>query len=223
MAYVLTFLSGIIAFISPCLLPMLPIYISFMAGSNPSGHSRGTFLNALGFVCGFSAVFVLMGAAAATFGAFVRNMMPTFNVVAGLFVIVLGLHFTGWVNIPLLNKTKKLETQVSVVGFASAFLFGMVFAVGWTPCVGPLLGSALMLAADAATATQGALLLAAYAMGMAIPFLLSALFINKLKNTFAFIKRHYRVINVASGLFLICLGIFILTGRLNTFISFFRF
>ncbi len=222
MEYALTFLEGIITFISPCLLPMLPIYLTFLAGSAGSDKNKNAVKNSFGFVLGFTIVFVLLGAAAATFGGFIQDHMRAFNITGGVIVIILGINFAGIFNFPLLNRTKKLDVKIDVNNFFTAVLFGVIFSIGWTPCIGTFLGSALMLAANSKTYTKGVLLLLAYSAGMGIPFVVSALFVDKLHSAFSFIKKKYNVITLISGLFLIVMGIFMITGHFNKFLSFFR-
>lgn len=215
MAYVVTFLEGALTFISPCLLPMLPIYFAYLGGSPRGGGNAGTVVNACGFSLGFSAVFISMGAAAATFGAFIRAHTNALNIAGGAFVILLGLHYAGALRLPFMNVTKQLDAGVKVTGFFTAMLFGAVFSLGWTPCVGAFLGSALALAATAGGWRRGVGLLAAYSLGLAVPFVLSACLFQKLGGALAVIKKHYRVINVACGLFLVVLGALIAAGRLS--------
>ena len=144
MTYLISFLEGIITFISPCLLPMLPIYLLYFAGENRQGNTAKTLVNAVGFVLGFTCVFVLMGAFAAGIGGLLRQHQTAVNVITGLIVVIFGLNFMGVLNVGFLNGTHKLQTQVKELGFFSAILFGIVFSIGWTPCVGTFLSSALL-------------------------------------------------------------------------------
>lgn len=219
MQYFISFLEGIITFISPCLLPMLPIYISFFAGEQTDGKRHRALKNAAGFVCGFTTVFILLGAFAGTAGAFLATYQTAVNVVTGLVVIVFGLNFTGLIKIRLLNRTKKADIDVKVHTFFSSFLFGIVFSIGWTPCVGAFLGSALMLASQQASMGKGILLLFLYSMGLGIPFVISAVLIEKLKTTFAWIKSHYRMITFISGILLVIVGLFMMLGFMNRLLA----
>ena len=218
MQYFISFLEGIITFISPCLLPMLPIYVSYFAGGQVEKSSAKTLKNALGFVAGFSVVFILMGALAGTVGAFLREYQTAVNIASGLIVILFGLNYLGVLRLNIF-KGMKNPLAGKQLGFFSSVLFGIIFSVGWTPCVGAFLGSALMLASNRGSAITGILLLFCYSLGLAIPFALSALLIDKLKNTFIFIKKHYRTINAVCGIFLIVTGILMATGLMGTLLS----
>ncbi len=213
MQYVISFLEGIITFISPCLLPMLPIYISYFAGGGQRS-TRKTLTAALGFVFGFTAVFVAMGALAGTVGSFLRQYQTAVNLVSGLVVIFFGLSFLG---VFKLNIFRGIRGSVDTdnMGFLSAALFGVIFSLGWTPCVGAFLGSALMLASQQGHVLEGMLMLLLYSLGLGIPFLLSAVLIDYLKSAFDWIKSHYSIINRISGGLLILVGIFMATGTLG--------
>jgi len=213
MNYLISFLEGVITFISPCLLPMLPLYVSYFAGG---GERRGskTIICSLGFILGFTLVFVSMGALAGSVGSFFREYQRGVNIVTGLIVIFFGLNFLGVFNFNLFNWGQK-DIDKSNMGFFSSLLFGFVFSVGWTPCVGAFLGSALALAGQRGHAGEGMLMLLCYSLGLGIPFLLSSVLIDKLKSTFAFIKRHYSVINGICGVLLILIGLMMATGVLN--------
>jgi cytochrome c-type biogenesis protein len=213
MQYFISFLEGIITFISPCLLPMLPIYISYFAGGEEQ-HTKKTLQNALGFVLGFTIVFTAMGALAGTIGSFLIKYQTVVNIVSGLIVILFGLNFLGVLNIHLFQGTKR-SVDTDNMGFFSAALFGMVFSIGWTPCVGAFLGSALMLASTQAHMVKGVLMLLCYSLGLGIPFVISAVLIDKLKGAFNFIKRNYQTINMVCGIFLIVIGISMATGLLG--------
>ena len=213
MQYLIAFLEGIITFISPCLLPMLPVYVSYFAGGEERKQSK-VIKNALGFVLGFTAVFVAMGALAGFFGELTKKYATAVNIVTGAIVIFFGLSFLGLFRLNIF-KGSRFENK-SELGFPSAVLFGIVFSVGWTPCVGAFLGSALMLAASGGSAVQGIMMLLAYSVGLGIPFLLSAVLIDKLKGAFNFIKRNYRIINIISGILLIIIGVLMATGLFST-------
>ena len=217
MQYIVSFLEGIITFISPCLLPMLPIYISYFAGG--STRSTGKTLKcALGFVAGFTVVFVTMGALAGTIGSFLRQYQTAVNIVSGLIVVFFGLHFLGIFKTPLFRGISK-SANTDNMGFFSATLFGVIFSVGWTPCVGAFLGSALMLASQQGRVTEGMLMLLSYSLGLGIPFILSAVLIDYLKSAFDWIKRNYKVINAVSGGFLVLIGVLMATGLLGRFLA----
>ena len=217
MQYVIAFLEGIITFISPCLLPMLPIYISYFAGGGERSTGK-TLKGALGFVFGFTVVFVALGALAGTVGSFLREYQTAVNVVSGLIVILFGLNFLGVFKLNLFRGSR-YSVNTDNVGFFSALLFGMIFSVGWTPCVGAFLGSALMLASQQAHVIEGMLMLLAYSLGLGIPFVLSAVLIDYLKTAFNWIKKNYRVINTVSGGLLVLIGILMATGTLGRLLS----
>jgi len=210
---VISFLEGIITFISPCLLPMLPIYISYFAGGGERSTAK-TLKGALGFVAGFTIVFVALGALAGTVGSFLREHQAAVNIVSGLVVIFFGLNFLGVFKLNLFKGSNR-SVDTSNMGFFSAMLFGVIFSLGWTPCVGAFLGSALMLASQQGSVLAGTLMLLAYSLGLGIPFILSAVLIDYLKSAFNWIKRHYDVINKISGGLLILIGILMATGTLG--------
>lgn len=212
MAYFISFLEGIITFISPCLLPMLPIYITYFAGGGVR-NTRKTLMGALGFVLGFTLVFVAMGALAGTVGSFLTRHQQAVNIVSGIIVIILGLSFLGLFRIPLFQGRLKLPQQT---GFFASLLFGIVFSVGWTPCVGAFLGSALMLASQQGSILVGVGMLLCYSLGLGIPFVISAILIDYLKSAFDLIKRNYRTVNIISGCLLIAMGLAMATGVLGS-------
>ena len=217
MQYIIAFLEGIITFVSPCLLPMLPIYISYFAGGGER-TARKTLKGALGFVTGFTIVFVALGALAGTVGSFLREYQTAVNIVTGLIVVFFGLNFLGVFRLELFKGSRRsVDTQN--MSFFSAMLFGMIFSVGWTPCVGAFLGSALMLASQQAHILEGMLMLLAYSLGLGIPFILSAVLIDHLKTAFNWIKRNYGIINAISGVLLILIGILMATGTLGRLLS----
>jgi len=219
MQYVLLFLEGVITFISPCLLPMLPIYISYFAGKD-----ERPLANSVGFVAGFTMVFVALGAFAGAVGGFLLQHSTIVNVVAGLFIILLGLNYLGALRLPIFSATVSKQLQ-RVAGkpstFASSILFGMVFAVAWTPCVSAFLGAALVRASLQGSMVHGMFMLFVFSMGLGLPFIASAVLINRLKGTFDFIKRHYRVVNAIAGGLLVIMGILIMTGIFGRYLALF--
>ena len=221
MQYLLLFLEGVITFISPCLLPMLPIYLSFFAAGDTD--RRRTLLNALGFVLGFTIVFVIMGAFMGVMGKLVREYQTVLNIVTGAVVILFGLNFMGVLKIGFLNRASQQDANVKDLNFFSSMLFGIVFSIGWTPCVGAFLGSALLLASQGGSLLQGIVMLLAFSLGLGIPFVVSALLVDRLKGAFDFIKRHYRVINLVSGLVLVIVGILMATGYMGYWLSLLSF
>ena len=217
MQYLISFLEGVITFISPCLLPMLPVYVSYFAGGGQRS-TRRTLINALGFVLGFTAVFVAMGALAGTVGGCLKSHQTAVNIVSGLIVIFFGLHFLGLIRVNLFRGSRR-SVDTSDLGFFSAALFGVIFSVGWTPCVGAFLGSALMLASQRGHVLEGMAMLLVYSLGLGIPFLLSALLIDRLKSAMDLIKRHYGVINKVCGVLLILIGVLMATGTMGRLLS----
>lgn len=217
MQYMISFLEGIITFISPCLLPMLPIYISYFAGGGERSTKK-TMKCALGFILGFTIVFVSMGALAGTIGSFLKSHPQAVNIVSGVIVILFGLNFLGILKINLFHGAKR-SVDTTDLGFFTSALFGIIFSVGWTPCVGAFLGSALMLASQQGHVLTGMIMLLCYSLGLGIPFIISALLIDKLKSTFAFIKKNYRIINMVCGGFLIVIGILMTTGAMGRFLA----
>lgn len=214
MQYLISFLEGVTTFISPCLLPMLPIYISYFAGGNEERSTKKTLKNALGFVLGFTIVFVALGAIAGTLGSLLREYQTIINVVTGAVVMFFGLHFLGLFKLRIFKGMKSFSRDKEL-GFFSAALFGIIFSIGWTPCVGVFLGSALMLASQQGETMIGILMLLVYSIGLGLPFIVSAVLIDKLKSTFNFIKKHYRIINIVCGILLTVVGVLMMTGLLG--------
>ena len=194
MEFVITFLEGIITFVSPCLLPMIPIYVTYFAAGEEV-RTPVVLRNALGFVLGFTLVFIAMGALASSVGAF----------------------FLGFIKINLFHGRQN-PLAGRQLGFFSSMLFGIIFSIGWTPCVGAFLGSALMLASQQASVVKGILLLLCYSAGLGIPFVVAAVLIDKLKGAFNVIKSHYDVINKVCGWFLVVVGVLMATGLLGGFL-----
>jgi len=211
------FLEGIITFISPCLLPMLPVYISYFAGGGERSIGK-TLKGALGFVSGFTMVFVALGALAGTLGSLLKEYQTFVNIVSGLIVVFFGLNFLGVFKLNIFSGSQR-SANTNNMGFFSAMLFGFIFSVGWTPCVGAFLGSALMLASQQGHVMEGMLMLLVYSLGLGIPFILSAVLIDYLKTAFNWIKKNYQIINAISGTLLIIIGILMATGMLGRFIS----
>ena len=216
MQYLISFLEGIITFISPCLLPMLPIYISYFGGGGQRDLKKTLFC-ATGFVLGFTAVFVALGALASTLGGLLKAHQTAVNIISGVIVILFGLNYLGILKLNLFRGSN--HTIHGDMSFFSAFIFGIIFSVGWTPCVGTFLGSALMLASQQGHILAGMGMLLCYSLGLGIPFLFSAVLIDKLKSTFNFIKQHYSVINKVCGGLLILIGILMATGTLGRLLT----
>ncbi len=217
MQYIIAFLEGIITFISPCLLPMLPIYVSYFAGGGERSTKK-TLLTASGFVLGFTAVFMAMGALAGTLGSFLKIHQTAVNIISGVVVIIFGLSYLEVFNLNILRgRNRSFDT--SNLNFFSALIFGMIFSIGWTPCVGVFLGSALLLASQQGHILEGTLMLLTYSIGLGIPFILSAVLIDNLKSAFTFIKSNYKTINRICGILLILIGVLMATGTLGSLIT----
>lgn len=218
MQYVITFLEGIISFVSPCMLPMIPLYISYFSGGDKE-NKRKVILSAIFFVIGFTSVFCLLGLFAGTLGQLLTKHSQIINLICGIIVIIFGLNYLEIIKIPIfkgMNKAKK------VTNILSAFIFGVIFSINLTPCIGTFLGSALMMASTSQTMKEGILLLLTYSLGLGIPFIVSAILLDKLKNTFDFIKKHYKIINTICGVFLIIIGILMMFGLLNKVLNIVR-
>ena len=217
MQYLISFLEGIITFISPCLLPMLPIYLTYFAGGGERTTGK-TLKNASGFVLGFTVIFVAMGALAGTLGSFLTRYQTWVNLIGGGIVVRFGLNYMGLLKLNLFRGGGR-SVKTGEMGFFSAVLFGMVFSVGWTPCVGAFLGSALMLASQQGHALEGMAMLLCYSLGLGIPFLLSAVLIDKLRGTFNWIKAHYDLVNKICGAALVLVGVLMATGTLGRLLA----
>ena len=216
MEFVLTFVEGIISFISPCMLPMLPLYVSYFAGN--TGKKHNVLIRAACFVLGFTLVFTILGVFAGAIGTFLREFGNILNVVCGLIVMVFGLSYLEIIPLPFL---KGMGRGANITSAFSALIFGMIYSVSLTPCVGAFLGSALMMASTSGGAVKGALLLLTYSLGLGIPFLISAILIDRLNSVFTFIKKHYNIVNLVSGIFLILIGVAMIFGFMNKIMAFF--
>lgn len=221
MEYLLLFLEGMITFISPCILPMIPVYISYFSGSDTREveERHSVARNAAGFVLGFTIVFTMIGALAGTFGAMIKTHQGIVNFLCGAIVTVFGLNYMGILQLKFLTRSYRINYEIKTIRFISAVLFGMTFSIGWTPCVGTFLGSALMIAVSSGDSLKGVLMLFIYSIGLGIPFILCGIFIDSLKGTFTFIKKHYRLINKVAGGILVVTGILMMTGMFYKMIS----
>ena len=209
MQYVITFLEGVMSFLSPCMLPLLPAYVSYFAGGME--RKRRTVLRALMFVLGFALVFCLLGLTAGSVGAALAHHRRVVDAVCGVLVVLFGLSYLDVIPLPFFKGVQRAGEE----GLFGAFCFGMIYAVGLTPCVGAFLGSALMLAATVGGAAKGAALLLTYSLGLGIPFLLSAVLLDRLGGAIRWVKAHYKILNTVCGLLLILMGVLMATGRLR--------
>jgi len=214
------FFAGLVSFLSPCVLPLVPPYLVYLAGSSlerlagdgvTSRARRDTVLAALLFVCGFSTVFVALGASASVIGGLIRAYSAELAIVAGIAIIVMGLHFLGVMRIGFLLREKRIE-MAKPVGLWGAYAMGLAFAFGWTPCIGPILAAILAIAASEQTVTSGAGLLAVYSLGLGIPFLLAAFAVEPFAAFLARFRRHLGQVERVMGGLLVLTGIAFLTG-----------
>lgn len=207
MEYLLIFLEGIASFISPCVLPMIPIYIAYFTGENENNLKKSV-LNAVGFVLGFTAVFLLLSVFASQLGGFVSQNMRYLKIAFGILIIVFGLNYMEILKIKLLNKATEIKYDTKNLHFFKSLLFGAVFSISWTPCIGAFLSSALLLIAKNQDLVKGIILILIYSIGLGIPFIISTVLIEKIKVVFNFIKKNYNIIRKASGVLLIIMGIY---------------
>ena len=209
MEYILTFLEGIASFISPCLLPMVPIYISYFIGEDDDNNKKA-ILNSVGFVLGFTIVFMLLSIFVSHLGAILSSNIKYIKIFFGIIIILLGLNYMEILKINFLNKTRQKNMNTKNFNFLKAILFGILFSISWTPCIGTFLSSALLLIAKEQDIIKGIILMLLYSIGLGIPFIISAVLIEKLKNIFDFIKKHYDVIKRISGIILVIAGLYII-------------
>lgn len=209
MEYVFTFIEGIASFISPCLLPMLPIYISYFIGEDDKKIKKAV-LNSIGFVLGFTLVFLILSIFASSIGGVLSHYIKYVKIVFGILIILLGLNYMEILNLKLVNKSRAVNNNTKDLNFIKSILFGILFSISWTPCIGTFLSSALLLIAKQQDFVKGLILMLLYSIGLGIPFVVSVVLIEKLKNAFNFIKKHYNKIKIISGIILIIMGIYII-------------
>ena len=215
-AVLVSLLAGLISFLSPCVLPIVPPYLAYMSGisldSSAVKSNLKVVIVAAFFVMGLSTVFLILGAAASSFGILLLGYKDLLTTIAGLLIMCFGLHFLGIVRIPLLNREVRFDVGDKGGSFFGAYLLGLAFAFGWTPCIGPQLGAILSLAASEASLYKGMILLSFYALGLGIPFLVVAAFLSKMGNTLLFLKRNFELIERVMGLLLWTVGLLMLSG-----------
>ena len=217
-------LAGLVSFLSPCVLPLVPPYLIYLTGAtiehvgndeSTQASKRAVMTSALMFVLGFSTVFVALGASASIVGGLIRAWSAELSILAGIVIIIMGLHFLGLTRIGLLMREGRL-TAPKPVGLWGAYVMGLAFAFGWTPCIGPILAAILSIAAAEATVTKGAGLLAVYSAGLGIPFLLAAFMIEQFSSLFARMKRHLDTVERVMGVLMVVTGIGFLTGTVSS-------
>lgn len=220
------FIAGFLSFLSPCVLPLIPSYITYITGlsfndlqlEHPSHKVRQqTIIHSLLFIAGFTFVFVLLGASATFIGGFLQAHMTALRRVGGVLIVVFGIHVSGIFDIGVLLGEKRLTLHRKPAGFFGSFVVGVAFAAGWTPCIGPILASILMVAATESTVYRGVGLLLAYSMGLAIPFFLASLAMHQFLVLFTRFKKYIRIFEIVTGVFLIIVGILIFTNNLSIF------
>ncbi len=216
----IAFSAGFISFVSPCVLPLIPSYITYITGVSfkelTDVETRGklrwkTIFHSLFFIMGFSTVFILMGASASYLGQLLIDYQDWIMKGGGVLIIILGIHFTGVISLPFLQMERRFELRKKPLGYVGSFLVGIVFAAGWTPCVGPILSTILLYASASKSFTTGVVLLGFYSLGLGIPFFLSSLAFNSFLSAFERVKQYMRVITVVSGVFMVGIGILLLT------------
>jgi cytochrome c-type biogenesis protein len=225
------FVAGVVSFLSPCVLPLVPGYISMLSGESIEELKAGAgpalmariFRNSLAFVIGFSVVFIALGASATAVGNFLVAKRSIFNIVAGIVIIIFGLHLTGLVKIPLLYREARMHAGKPKRGLIGSFLLGFAFAFGWTPCIGPILTGILALAALRDTVFQGMFLLGIYSAGLAIPFILTGLGLSQFLKFYGGFRRHLQVVEVLSGVLLIGIGALMAFNKLGVLSGYLSF
>lgn len=220
-SWLIAFVAGILSFLSPCVLPLVPGYLAFITGVSTdelkAKDKRSWWkilLSSVIFVLGFSAVFVALGASAFVLSDFIGRNKLLIEKIAGVLIIIFGLFIIGVLKIPFLYREKRFHLTNRPTGLAGIFLLGAAFAFGWTPCVGPILSSIILLASAQETIAKGILLLGIYSLGLGIPFIITGLIFNRILGLFSWVKRHYRLVNIVSGALLIATGVLLFTGRL---------
>ncbi len=231
--YIGAFIAGLLSFLSPCVLPLIPSYITYITGisfadlqaEHPSHIIRQkTILHSLCFICGFTAVFVLLGASATYIGSFLSEHAVIIRKVGGVLLVLLGIHVTGILHIKFLLGEKRVSIKHKPAGYAGSFLVGIAFAAGWTPCIGPILAAILAVAATEENVYEGILLLLLYSLGLGVPFFISALAMHRFLNVFSRFKKYIHVFEIITGVFLVVIGVLIysnLLSRLSGYVTIF--
>ncbi len=223
----LVFLEGLLAFVSPCILPMLPVYFLYLSGKSTADDtktaaadvaptakksSRRLVVNTLFFILGFTLVFLMLGATSTFIGKALVSHRDILEKISGVVIILLGIHMTGLIKIPFLNQEHRMDLGKKTAGKFSSLLLGIAFSLGWSPCLGPFLGSALLLSGQSSTMIEGMSLLLVFSLGLAIPFLIASLLFEELTGVFIWFKKHMKLVKIVSGSLLIILGLLMLFG-----------
>jgi len=228
-ALMFSLLMGLVSFLSPCILPLIPSYVSYITGISYDDlvskdarkkNVRVTLQHSLAFVAGFSIIFVLLGASASLMGQVLTQYLDVIRTVGGVLIIIMGVFVMDVVKIPFLQREAKLRLKNRPAGYIGTVIVGMIFGAGWTPCTGPFLGSVLTLAMDAATLGRGMVLLLFYSLGLGIPFILSALAISEFLTHSGRVKKHFKTIKIVSGVVLIIMGILLITNSMTLLTSY---
>jgi cytochrome c-type biogenesis protein len=224
-SYLAALVAGILSFVSPCVLPLVPGYLSFISGVSlegahtgtalPEGTTQRVFLASVAFVLGFTVVFVALGASASTVGLLLNEYLWILTKIAGVLVILFGLHTMGVLKIGALYRQAQIDVKRKPAGPVGAFVVGLAFAFGWTPCIGPILGSILALAAREESVSQGAILLAVYSLGLGVPFLATSLAVNRFFAAFRRVRKYYRMIEIVAGLLMVVIGVLLVLDRFS--------
>jgi len=221
--------AGVISFLSPCVLPLIPSYVAFITGISLEELSQEENLrqvrikviaNSLMFILGFSLVFIALGASATFVGKFLARNIRWFEIIGGVLVIFLGLHFAGILRLKFLDREKKIHLKKKPLGYLGTCLVGIAFGAGWTPCVGPILGAILTMAATTQNILKGIVLLTFYSAGLGLPFFLSAIILHKFFEYFKTIRKYFRIISIAGGVLLIIVGILLISGYFSSISAF---
>ncbi len=217
-SFIIAFFAGLLSFVSPCILPIVPAYIGYVAGislketRDVKGIGKTTLIHSIFFILGFSIIFVLLGASATLLGSFLIAYQDLIQKIGGVIVILFGIYIMGIIKIPFLNAERKVQIKHKPAGLIGSLLVGMAFAAGWTPCIGPILASILLMASTAQSVYSGILMLSFYSLGLGIPFILTSLAINTFLVYFDRFKKYLGIVTFASGIFLIIVGILLLTN-----------
>ncbi len=223
---IVVFLQGMASFLAPCILPLMPIYLSYLTGGSldeieGGAKKRSVLINSIGFLLGLSLVFIMLGATATALGRFLYFNNNIIRRVGGILIIIFGIHHIGIINLSFLNMERKFKFNAKTPKFINSVILGMAFSFGWTPCIGPILGSVLMMAASLESYVQGIYLLVIYSVGFSIPFLITALFLNLILERINNIDKYLKIIKIVSGILLIIMGILVYTNKINMISSIF--